>query len=48
VNRDDIRRGAADFGVELGPHIQSIIDALKPQAAELGLVGTGAPAGEDS
>ncbi len=37
VNREDIQRGAADFGVELTEHIQFIIDALKPLAAELGL-----------
>jgi putative nucleotidyltransferase with HDIG domain len=39
VNRDDITRGAADFGVELAEHIQFVIDAMKPQAAELGLTG---------
>ena len=38
VNRDDIVRGAADFGVDLTEHIQFVIDALKPLAAELGLV----------
>jgi len=38
VNRDDITRGAADFGVDLTEHIQFIIDALKPHAAELGLL----------
>lgn len=37
VNRDDISRGAQDFGVDLTEHIQFIIEALKPQAAELGL-----------
>jgi putative nucleotidyltransferase with HDIG domain len=37
VNRDDITRGAADFGVELSEHIQFVIDALKPHAGELGL-----------
>ena len=37
VNREDIERGAADFGVDLTEHIQFIIDALKPHAAELGL-----------
>ncbi len=37
VNRDDIVRGAADFGVELNEHIQFVIDALKPYAAELGI-----------
>jgi putative nucleotidyltransferase with HDIG domain len=38
VNRDDITRGAADFGVELTDHIQFVIDAMKPHAAELGLL----------
>jgi putative nucleotidyltransferase with HDIG domain len=28
VNRDDITRGAADFGVDLTEHIQFVIDAL--------------------
>jgi putative nucleotidyltransferase with HDIG domain len=37
VSREDIEHGAADFGVELTEHIQFIIDALKPHAAELGL-----------
>ena len=37
VNRDDIERGAADFGVDLTEHIQFVIDAMKPLAAELGL-----------
>ncbi|HEY7427386.1 MAG TPA: HDIG domain-containing metalloprotein [Gemmataceae bacterium] len=37
INRDDIERGAADFGVDLTEHIQFEIDALKPIAAELGL-----------
>jgi len=37
VNREDIDRGAADFGVELGEHIQFIIEALKPHAAELAI-----------
>ncbi len=38
VNRDDIVRGAADFGVDLAVHIQFVIDALKPHATELGLL----------
>jgi putative nucleotidyltransferase with HDIG domain len=38
VNRDDIERGAVDFGVDLTTHIQFIIDALKPHAEELGLL----------
>src|SRR5262245_5511530 len=38
VNRDDIARGAADFGVDLTEHVQFVIDAMKPIAAELGLL----------
>ena len=38
VNRDDITRGAADFGVELTEHIQFVIDAMKPHAESLGLL----------
>jgi putative nucleotidyltransferase with HDIG domain len=37
VNRDDIARGAADFGVDLTEHIQFVIDAIKPLAKELAL-----------
>src|SRR5881227_2815365 len=38
VKREDIERGAADFGVDLTEHIQFIIDAMKPIAAELELL----------
>ncbi len=38
VKREDIDRGAADFGVDLTEHIQFIIDAMKPIAAELELL----------
>jgi putative nucleotidyltransferase with HDIG domain len=42
VKREDIDRGAADFGVDLTEHIQFVIDAMKPHAADLGLLaGTG-------
>jgi putative nucleotidyltransferase with HDIG domain len=42
VNRDDVERGAADFGVDLTEHIQFEIDAMKTIARELGLErGTG-------
>jgi putative nucleotidyltransferase with HDIG domain len=37
VNREDIERGAAEFGVDLTEHIQFEIDAMKSIAAELGL-----------
>jgi putative nucleotidyltransferase with HDIG domain len=46
VSREDIDRGARDFGVNMDEHIQVIIDALKPHAAELGIQGTGGAAGE--
>jgi putative nucleotidyltransferase with HDIG domain len=38
VKREDIERGAADFGVDLTEHIQFIIDAMKPIGAELELL----------
>jgi predicted hydrolase (HD superfamily) len=38
VNRDDITRGAADFGVDLTEHITFVIEAMRPHAAELGLL----------
>ena len=37
VNRDDITRGAADFGVDLDEHIAFCIAALQANAASLGL-----------
>lgn len=45
VKREDVERGAADFGVDLTEHIQFVIDALKPIAGELGLLhGSGGEA----
>lgn len=38
VSREDIDRGAADFGVDLTEHIQFVIDAIKPIAGEVGLL----------
>ena len=40
VDRQLIQQGAELLGVELGEHVQFVIDALKPHAAELGI---GAP-----
>jgi len=37
VNREDVDRGASDFGVDLTEHIQFCIDAMKPHADALGL-----------
>ena len=42
VKREDVERGAADFGVDLTEHIQFVIDAMKIVAKELDLErGTG-------
>jgi len=38
VKREDIERGAQDFGVDLTEHIQFVIDAMKPHAEQLGLL----------
>jgi putative nucleotidyltransferase with HDIG domain len=38
VKREDIERGAADFGVDLTEHIQFEIDAMKTIAPDLGLL----------
>lgn len=39
VSRDDIRTGAAELGVSLEEHLDFVIKALHPVAAELGLKG---------
>src|SRR4051794_14120576 len=42
INREDVLRGAADFGVDLSEHVQFEIEAMKGIARELGLEsGTG-------
>src|SRR5207253_2671033 len=47
VKREDIERGAADFGVDLTEHIQFVIDAMKTIAAQLDLErGVGGEEGE--
>jgi putative nucleotidyltransferase with HDIG domain len=43
VNRDEIRRGAEEFGVELTGHIAFVIEAMQSCARDLGL--DGAPPG---
>ncbi len=40
VSREDIERGASDFGVDLTEHIQFEIDAMNGIAQELGLTQT--------
>jgi putative nucleotidyltransferase with HDIG domain len=43
ISRDDVTRGAQDFGVELAEHIQFEIEAMKGIASQLGLEsGSGA------
>ena len=40
VERDEVAAGMELLGVEPAEHIQFVIDALKPHAAELGLAGS--------
>src|SRR5207253_8498545 len=47
VNREDVIRGAADFGVDLTEHIQFVIDAMKTIAAELDLLRGSGGQGEE-
>src|ERR687898_481641 len=51
VDRDQIRRGIEELGVDENEHIQLVIDAMAERAGELGLEpreGAGEPAGRDS
>ena len=41
VERAEVQKGAELLGVELGDHIEFLIGALRPHAAELGLEGRG-------
>lgn len=41
VDRDIIRNGVERLGVDLGEHVQFMIDSLKPHAEELGIEGRG-------
>ncbi len=40
VERDEVVAGVDMLGVDLGEHIQFIIDALKPHGEELGIAGS--------
>jgi predicted hydrolase (HD superfamily) len=37
VNRDDIRQGVEELGVEMDDHLRFVIDALRPLQKEIGL-----------
>ena len=37
MNRDDIRQGVEELGVNLDEHIRFVIDALRPVQSEIGL-----------
>lgn len=37
VNRDDIRQGVEELGVDLEEHVRFVIDALRPLQREIGL-----------
>jgi putative nucleotidyltransferase with HDIG domain len=41
VDRDALRRGAEEMGVDFDAHVAFVIEALEPHAAELGLDGSG-------
>ena len=42
VNRDDVRKGAEELGIDLDEHIANVIEFLRPVAGELGLRGEAA------
>lgn len=42
VNREEVRRGMEELGVDPETHMQFVIDALRRIAPEIGLEGTGA------
>jgi putative nucleotidyltransferase with HDIG domain len=44
VNRDEVRRGAEELGVDFDEHVRFVIAALEERADELGLRGSAAPA----
>ena len=37
VNRDDIKQGVEELGVNIDDHIRFVIDALRPVQKEIGL-----------
>jgi putative nucleotidyltransferase with HDIG domain len=44
VNREDVRKGAEELGIELDEHIANVIEFMRPVAGELGLRTEAAPA----
>ncbi|MEA2374638.1 MAG: hypothetical protein QOD53_1101 [Thermoleophilaceae bacterium] len=44
VNREEVRQGAEELGVDFDEHVARVIAALEENAAELGLEGQGAAA----
>ena len=42
VNRDELRQGADELGVDFDEHLAFLIAAFEPNAAELGLEGSAA------
>src|SRR3954452_14982557 len=46
VNRDEVREGAEELGVDFDEHLRKVIAAMEGRAAELGLEGEGQPPGE--
>ena len=44
VNRDDVRAGADELGVDFDEHVRFVIAALEERADELGVKGSGAAA----
>jgi putative nucleotidyltransferase with HDIG domain len=44
VDRDEVRRGAEELGVDFDEHAQVVIDAMAERAGELGLEGSGSSA----
>ena len=41
VNRDEVRRGAEELGVDFDEHLRTVIAAMDERRDELGLGGTG-------
>ena len=44
VNREDVRAGADELGVDFDEHVRFVIAALEERAEELGVKGSGAAA----